>query len=68
MPAKNVQGIPRTAKEAKDRGYKKAAKVKHAELSAEEKKKWALFKPGARHTVCYYDPNTGEYDDCHEEG
>jgi hypothetical protein len=69
MATKNVPGIPRTATEAKKRGYKEVAKVKHADLSSAEKKKWALVKPSAAtgpQTICYYDPNTGEYDDCHE--
>ena len=69
MLAKNVQGIPRTAKAAKKRGYKKVI-VNHAKLSSEEKKKWAMYKPASAtgsHTVCYYDPNTKEWDDCHEE-
>ena len=69
MPAKKVTTIPKTANQAKKHGYKKVAKIKHAALSKTEKKKWALIKPGTAtkpHTICYYDPNTGEYDDCHE--
>lgn len=69
MPTKTVQGIPRTAKEAKKRGYKKVAKVMHANLSSKEKEDWVLLKLGSTprpHMICHYDPETGEYDDCYE--
>jgi hypothetical protein len=73
-----VQKIPKDAKEAKNKDYSKVAMKPH---SAKEKKKWVLIKPRkgkssivdaasakatGPHTVCYYDPNTGFYDDCHE--
>ena len=49
------------------------------EHSDSEKKKWVMLKQKGKwgfekaasatvsgsHTVCYYDPNTGFYDDCH---
>ena len=72
-----VQKIPKTAKHAKkNKGYTKIA-VKH---STKEKQKWAMVKHKGKwefakaasakatspHTVCYYDPNTGFYDDCHQ--
>ena len=60
----------------KKEGYKKV-KVTH---STKERKKWTMIKrkgkwefakaastkPTGPHTVCYYDKNTGFYDDCHE--
>jgi len=78
MTEKKARKIPPTPKEAKKRGYNKVA-VRHG---AREKRKWALVKQKGTwafakasaakatgpHTVCYYDPNTGFYDDCHEEG
>ena len=71
-----VTRIPRSAKAARDQGYTKIA-GKH---SVVEKKKRVLIKkrgtwslaraasaaPSGSHTVCYYDPNTGFYDDCHQ--
>jgi hypothetical protein len=72
MAPKTPPLIPRTAKEAKKAGYKPVAKIKHADLSGAEKKKWAMVKAaapqGGPHIVCYYDPNTGEYTDCHTVG
>ena len=67
MPAKPTSGIPRTAKDAKKRGYTKAEKVNHAKLSTEAKKEWAYVRHGRSRIVCYYNPKTGNYDDCHEE-
>jgi hypothetical protein len=78
MPVKKTREIPKTAKEATKRGYNRVA-VKH---STREKQRWALIKHKGKwafapatsatvtgpHTVCYYDPDTGFYDDCHEEG
>jgi hypothetical protein len=72
--AKAARKIPSTAKQAK-KGYDKV-KVKH---STKEKQKWVMLKHKGKwaftkaaaatasgsHTVCYYDPNTGFYDDCH---
>lgn len=71
------QKIPKTAKQARapKSKYKKAT-VKH---SLNEKKKWVMLKQKGKwlfartasatasgpHTVCYYDPNTGFYSDCH---
>jgi hypothetical protein len=77
MTKKSTRKIPKTAKEAARRGYEPATKP-----STSEKRKWALVKNKGKwafakaasatvmgpHTVCYYDPNTGSYDDCHEEG
>jgi hypothetical protein len=73
--AKAAQKIPPTAKQTLKEGYAKVA-VKH---STKEKQKWVMLKhkgkwafakavtakPSGPHTVCYYDPNTGFYDDCH---
>jgi len=68
--------IPKTASQAKTKGYQKKS-FKH---SIGEKKKWVMLKKkggpwqftkvatataSGSHTVCYYDPNTGEWDDCH---
>jgi hypothetical protein len=68
--------LPKSAKDAEARHYIGIA-GKH---SAAEKRKWVLVKqkrnwtlaraassvPTGPHTVCYYDPNTGFYDDCHQ--
>ena len=55
---------------ARSRTYRaKRISISHHELSLLEKKKWAMVKltPSVKsHTVCYYDPNTKEWDDCHE--
>jgi hypothetical protein len=73
--AKTNRKIPTTSQQAKKKGYAKVV-VKH---SAREKRRWALVKDSGKwnfvkaasasatgaHTVCYYDPNTGFYDDCH---
>jgi hypothetical protein len=75
-----VAGIPRTSWEAKRDGYPKA-NVNYDKLSEAQKKKWITLgsndvshgeigRIGPRttsgsHTVCYYDANTGYYDDCH---
>ena len=68
--------IPKTAKHAsKNQKYQKAK----AKPSLNEKKKWVMLKQKGKwefaraatatasgpHIVCYYDPNTGFYDDCH---
>ncbi|MEA2839914.1 MAG: hypothetical protein QOF41_1244 [Methylobacteriaceae bacterium] len=68
MASKNI--IPRTAGAARNRGARKARKVNHSKLSASEKKKWVLFKQAApstprSHMICYYNPKTGAWDDCH---
>lgn len=71
-----ARNIPKSAKEAENCGY---AAVKP---SMREHQKWAMVKhkgkwaftlaasaaPAGPHTVCYYDPNTGFYDDCHQSG
>jgi hypothetical protein len=73
--AKVAKKIPSTAKLAKKKGYAKVT-VEHG---VKEKKKWVMLKQrgnwafakagsataSGSHTVCYYDPNTGLYDDCH---
>ena len=73
--AKKTRKIPGTSQLAKKKGYTKVV-VRH---SIAEKRKWALVRRGRNwnfakaatasaagpHTVCYYDPNTGFYDDCH---
>jgi hypothetical protein len=70
--------LPKSATEARKRGYSKIV-VRHSKA---EKRKWAWVKhrgkwaftpaesamPQGPHTVCYFDPNTGFYDDCHESG
>jgi hypothetical protein len=70
--------LPKSPKEAKKLGYQKVA-MKPSEA---EKKKWRMEKhkgkwavtpaesaaPNGPHTVCYYDPNTGFWDDCHQVG
>jgi hypothetical protein len=70
MPANRNIGFPKNAAEAKKRGYKKVP-IDHATMGHGEKKKWALLKmptsATGTHTVCYYDPGTGTYSDCHEE-
>ena len=68
--------IPKTAKHAsKNQKYQKAK----AKPSLNEKKKWVMLKQKGKwqfaraatatakghHIVCYYDPNTGFYDDFH---
>jgi hypothetical protein len=47
----------------------KRISISHDNLSLSEKKRWTMVKlnPSAKsHTVCYYDPDTKEWDDCHE--
>jgi hypothetical protein len=70
-----AQKIPRTSAQAKKR-YDKQLTIEH---STTEKKKWVMVKQRGRwrfaeaentrlrgpHTVCYYDPNTGFYSNCH---
>jgi hypothetical protein len=67
--AKNSSPIPKTATLAKKLGYKKVTKmppVSAAEATSDAtKSKWALVQPGSPHIICYYDPDTGEYTDCH---
>ena len=68
--------IPKTAKHAaKSQKYQKA----NMKPPLNEKTKWVMLKQkgkwqfaraatataSGRHYVCYYDPNTGFYDDCH---
>ena len=76
----NISGVPRTSWEAKRVGHPKAD-VNYDNLSEAEKKKWITIKlatashgdigrirprtAAGTHTVCYYDANTGQYDDCH---
>jgi hypothetical protein len=75
-----IKGIPRTSWEAKRDGHTKA-NVNFNNMSQAQKKKWITIASdhvshgdlgciGPRlatgsHTVCYYDANTGKYDDCH---
>jgi hypothetical protein len=74
--ASKAQKVPKTAQQAeKNDTYSKVT----AKPSAIEKKKWVMLKQKGKwqfakaasatasgpHTVCYYDPNTGFYDDCH---
>ena len=68
--------MAKKAKRARKPDYEPVT-VKHSKL---EKQKWAMLKhkgkwsfakaraarPPGPHTVCYYDPSTGFYDDCHE--
>jgi hypothetical protein len=65
----NSSPIPKTATHATEQGYKKVNKTPPvsaaAATSTATKAKWALVQPGSPHIVCYYDPNTGEYTDCH---
>jgi hypothetical protein len=68
MPSKKI--IPRTAAAARRGGARKARRVNHSNLPANEKKKWALVRqaPAATaqaHMVCYFNPRTGLWDDCH---
>ena len=68
--------VPKTAKHAiKSEKYKKLAK-KHTDnekrrwLLLKQKGKWRLARAASAtasgpHTVCYYDPSTGFYDDCY---
>ena len=72
--ANQPQKIPKTAKHAKGK-YQKAK----AKPPLNEKKTWVMLKQKGKwqfarastatasgpHIVCYYDPNTGFYDDCH---
>jgi hypothetical protein len=77
-----VEGVPRTAAQAKKRGYKKVEVNPH-HLSRAKQKHWTFVdstgvkhgalgalgpgtSTGAAQTICYYDKNTGMYDDCHE--
>jgi len=74
--AKAAQKIPSTAKQAaKKKNYAKVA-VEHSDrerskwVMLKQKGKWGFEKAASAtvtgsHTVCYYDPNTGFYDDCH---
>jgi hypothetical protein len=73
-----ITGIPRTSWEAKREGHPRAD-VDFVNLSDAQKKKWITIasetishgeigRIGLRtgsHTVCYYDVNTGLYDDCY---
>lgn len=65
MADKSSLSIPKTSKHAAKQGYTKKPMV-HAMLPIAEKKNWALVKPGSPHIICYWDPKTGEYTDCHE--
>lgn len=66
---KKSSPIPKTATHAKKLGYKKIKKMPPvtaaAATSAATMAKWAMVQPGSPHIICYYDPNTGEYTDCH---
>jgi hypothetical protein len=76
--AKIIRKVPATPQLAKKKGYAKAV-VKHTAL---EKRRWTMVKQSGKwnfvkvasasaagpHTVCYYDPKTGFYDDCHTVG
>jgi hypothetical protein len=67
--------IPKTAKQATKAGYKKVSAghgvgTKQQWVMLKQKGKWSFAsaesaKPAGRHTVCYYNPATGLYDDCH---
>ena len=74
--ANQTMKIPKTAKHAsKSKKYQKAK----TKPSLNEKKRWVMLKQKGKwqfarastatasgpHIVCYYDPNTGFYDDCH---
>jgi hypothetical protein len=66
--------IPKTAKHAS-----KSKKYQKVTPPLNEKKKWVMLRQkgqwhfaraatataSGHHIVCYYDPNTGFYDDCH---
>jgi hypothetical protein len=72
---RRMSKMPKSAAQAKKQRYS-VMTVKHSDR---EKQKWALVKhkrkwafrptasalPSGSHIVCYYDPNTGFYDDCH---
>jgi len=72
--ANQAPKIPKTAKHAlKSKKYQKVTPPLN------EKKKWVMLRQkgqwhfaraatataSGHHIVCYYDPNTGFYDDCH---
>ncbi|MGA2891378.1 MAG: hypothetical protein ABSE22_00825 [Xanthobacteraceae bacterium] len=80
---RRVTGLPRTAQEAKDRGYTKVKpKLNPHEMDSAVKKKWTFVSSkdvthgaiGAwgphpdtgTHTVCYFDEDDGQYDDCRQ--
>jgi hypothetical protein len=70
--------VPKTAKMAKKKGYNKvpvkhSARTKQQFVMLKQKGAWsfapaASAKAAGRHMVCYYNPATGFYDDCHEVG
>lgn len=77
--AKKSRKIPATSKAAEGKDYRKV-KVKHAGkerkkwvlLKHGSKKQFEFVRAASAsvaaagsHTVCYYDPDTGFYDDCH---
>jgi hypothetical protein len=66
---KKSSPIPMTAAHAANDGYKKVKKMPPvsaaAATTAATKAKWAMVRPGSPHLICYYDPKTGQYTDCH---
>ena len=66
---KKSSPIPKTATHARKLGYTRINKTPPvsaaAATSIATKAKWAMVQPGSPHIVCYYDPKTGEYTDCH---
>lgn len=74
--AKKSRKLPRSAKEANDRGYR-SVRVKHGTREKQQwvrlmhRGKWSFHSadaamPTGPHTVCKYDPNTKSWDDCYE--
>ncbi len=46
----------------------RSPKVRPHKLSKTQKKRWTLVGPHpvtGKNMVCKYDPNTGQWDDCH---
>ena len=68
MAKKDGPNIPRTPAAARRAGGA-PVKIVHHDLPRAKKKQWVMFKQasGARgQVVCHYNPNTGNWDDCHE--
>lgn len=70
------KSLPKSPTDAIHRGYKKLTK-KHSDAEkrkfvlVKHKRNWSLVRaataaPTGPHTVCYYDPNTRFYDNCHQ--
>ena len=71
--------VPRTARAARahkdytESKIKPGARERHNWVMLKQQGRWSFARaasatPIGRHTVCYYDPKTGFYDDCHETG